>query len=58
MLNKYTIYFTHTCAVFPNNCSLSLVAMGDKYEREERIDFWDDVQGQLFVHMLVDQPLL
>jgi len=43
--NKYT-YFTHTCIVFPNNCSLSLVAMGDKYEREERIDFWDNVQGK------------
>ena len=43
--NKYTC-FTHTCIVFPNNFSLSLVAMGDKYEREEQIDFWDNVQGK------------
>ena len=36
----------HTCIVFPNNCSLSVVAMGDKYEQEARIDFWDNVQGK------------
>ena len=37
---------THVCVVFPNNCSLSVVAMGDKYEQEARIDFWDNVQGK------------
>ena len=37
---------TRLDVVFPNSCSLSVVAMGSKYEQEERIDFWDNVQGE------------
>ena len=44
----------HTCtlfpAVYPNVCSMKLVAMSDKRERETRIDFWDSVYGQYRQH--------
>ena len=36
-------------AVFPNKCSISLVAMGDVTEWESRVQFWDDVYGVLYV---------
>ncbi len=31
--------------VYPNSCSLSLVAMGNKWEREARVEFWESVYG-------------
>ena len=31
--------------VYPNVVSLSLVAVGNKYEYESRVDFWDNVYG-------------
>ena len=31
--------------VYPNHCSISLVALGDEYEYHSKIKFWDDVRG-------------
>jgi protein arginine N-methyltransferase 3 len=31
--------------VYPNVCSMKVVAMGDRSEREARVDFWDNVYG-------------
>ena len=33
-------------AVFPNKCVLSLVAMGNCFEYQSRMDFWDNVFGE------------
>lgn len=38
----YTLYIP---AVYPNVCSMKVVAVSDKSERETRIDFWDSVYG-------------
>ena len=31
--------------VYPNVCSMKVVAVSDRSERESRVDFWDDVYG-------------
>lgn len=33
-------------AVFPNKCVVSLVAMGNCFEYQSSISFWDDVFGK------------
>ena len=35
-----------SAAVYPNVCSMKLVAVSDASEREVRVDFWDNVYGQ------------
>ena len=37
------------CPVYPNSCSLSVVAMGDKFERQSRVDFWNNIYGNLYL---------
>ena len=37
--------------VYPNHCSISLVALGDEYEYHSKIKFWDDVRGtKIYTH--------
>ena len=31
--------------MYPNHCSLSLVALGDDYEYQSKVRFWDNVSG-------------
>jgi protein arginine N-methyltransferase 3 len=31
--------------VYPNHCSMSLVALGDDYEYQSKVNFWDNVEG-------------
>ena len=31
--------------VYPNNCSISLAAMGDDYEYQSNVGFWEDIEG-------------
>lgn len=45
--------------VYPNVCSISLVAMGSKTEYDSRVCFWDDVYGEWEVaHGVVPRPCI
>lgn len=38
-------YLKEDGAVYPDTCTISLVAVGDRKKHEERVAFWDDVYG-------------
>ncbi|XP_069761001.1 protein arginine N-methyltransferase 3 isoform X2 [Narcine bancroftii] len=38
-------YLMEDGAVYPDVCSISLVAVGDRKKHDERVAFWDDVYG-------------
>uniref|UniRef100_UPI00398F527E protein arginine N-methyltransferase 3 isoform X3 n=1 Tax=Pristiophorus japonicus TaxID=55135 RepID=UPI00398F527E len=38
-------YLTEGGSVYPDICTISLVAVGDKKKHDERVAFWDDVYG-------------
>ena len=42
----FFILITGNVAVYPNGCSLSLVAMGSRAEYDSRVCFWDNVYGE------------
>ncbi len=45
MLVFFYSFFCYS-AVFPNECSISLVALGDTQDWDAKIRFWDNVYGR------------
>ena len=40
-------------SVYPNNCSICLVAIGDDYEYQSNVAFWDDIGGNKYYNHAV-----
>ena len=40
-----SVFTPCSIAVFPNSCSISLVAMGNRYEWESKVQYWNNVYG-------------
>ena len=46
-------------AVFPNKCGVSLAAMGNSFEYQSRVNFWDDVFGKVrLIHCTIYMMIL
>ncbi|KAL4642004.1 protein arginine N-methyltransferase 3 [Arapaima gigas] len=45
VLHARDLYLAEGGSVYPDQCTLSLVAVGDVQKHQERIAFWDDVYG-------------
>lgn len=46
-------YVIAALTVFPNECSISLVALGNKFEWASKVDYWNDVYGMFSLISLV-----